>query len=87
MLFPAEAKVAMKIAHADAASEYGGLREVDLNETPTVQHKRLRSRMDSLQKTGSGLNFVVSVTKVLWELTSVLQEAYICTGQQFMLKY
>ncbi|XP_077219794.1 NPR1-like protein 3 [Tasmannia lanceolata] len=61
LLFPTEAKLAMKIAHAEATSEFAGfaasksacenLREVDLNETPTVQHKRLRSRMDALIKT------------------------------------
>ncbi|KAL5975700.1 Nitrogen permease reactivator protein [Asimina triloba] len=66
LLFPTEAKVAMKIAHAEATSEFAGLspppvpkstsgtlREVDLNETPVVQNKRLRSRMEALQKTGS----------------------------------
>ncbi|KAG9439494.1 hypothetical protein H6P81_019659 [Aristolochia fimbriata] len=61
LLFPTEAKVAMKIAHAEATSEFAGLsasdningtfREVDLNETPSGQHKRLRSRMDALIKT------------------------------------
>ncbi|XP_058072001.1 BTB/POZ domain and ankyrin repeat-containing protein NPR1 [Magnolia sinica] len=61
LLFPAEAKLAMKIAHAETTSEFAGLsapkntsgtlREVDLNETPIVQNKRLRSRMDALQKT------------------------------------
>ncbi|XP_077253371.1 BTB/POZ domain and ankyrin repeat-containing protein NPR1-like [Tasmannia lanceolata] len=61
LLFPTEAKVAMKIAHAEATSEFSdfaasksaceNLREVDLNETPSVQHKRLRLRMDALLKT------------------------------------
>lgn len=60
LLFPSEAKVVMKIAQAEAASEFIGisasrsssnLREVDLNETPTTQNKRLRSRMDALAKT------------------------------------
>uniref|UniRef100_A0ACD5VHH3 Uncharacterized protein n=1 Tax=Avena sativa TaxID=4498 RepID=A0ACD5VHH3_AVESA len=58
--FPAEAKVAMHIAHADITPEVGGvsvastsgkLKEVDLNETPLLQNKRLRSRVDSLVKT------------------------------------
>lgn len=62
-LFPAEAKLAMAIAHADTTSEFAGissvkgssgnLMEVDLNETPTVQNKRLLSRLESLVKTVS----------------------------------
>ncbi|KAK8943119.1 Regulatory protein NPR3 [Platanthera zijinensis] len=60
LLFPSEAKLAMKIAQAETTSEFTGisasrsssnLREVDLNETPTTQNKRLRSRMDALAKT------------------------------------
>lgn len=60
IFFPAEAKLAMKIAQAETTSEFAGLaasrssgnlREVDLNETPTVQNKRLRSRVDALMKT------------------------------------
>ncbi|KAM1561487.1 hypothetical protein ACFX1Z_004606 [Malus domestica] len=63
LLFPAEAKLAMAIAHADTTSEFAGissvkgssgnLMEVDLNETPTVQNKRLLSRLESLVKTVS----------------------------------
>jgi len=58
--FPAEAKVAMHIAQADitpevgrvsAASTSGKLKEVDLNETPVTQNKRLRARVDALAKT------------------------------------
>lgn len=58
--FPAEAKVAMHIAQADIIPEVGGvsaastsgkLKEVDLNETPVIQNKRLRSRADALMKT------------------------------------
>ncbi|KAJ6832912.1 BTB/POZ domain and ankyrin repeat-containing protein NPR2 isoform X1 [Iris pallida] len=60
LLFPAEAKVAMEIAHAEPNSEFANrnrsrssanLREVDLNETPSVQNKRLRSRVDALTRT------------------------------------
>nr|AIM54370.1 nonexpressor of pathogenesis-related protein 1 [Gladiolus hybrid cultivar] len=60
LLFPTEAKLAMEIAHAEPYSEFtsrnasrssGNLREVDLNETPSVQSKRLRSRVDALTKT------------------------------------
>lgn len=61
VLFPAEAKLAMQIAHAQTTSEFAGLlvskgssgnlREVDLNETPLVQNQRLRSRMEALSKT------------------------------------
>lgn len=63
LFFPTEAKVAIHIAHAETTSEFAGrpaskrssgnLREVDLNETPVTQNKRLRSRMDALMKTGS----------------------------------
>ncbi|KAK3165552.1 hypothetical protein QOZ80_1AG0034640 [Eleusine coracana subsp. coracana] len=60
LFFPAEAKVAMQIAQADTTEEFGGiaaastsgkLREVDPNETPVTQNKRLRSRVDALMKT------------------------------------
>ncbi|KAG8078081.1 hypothetical protein GUJ93_ZPchr0007g3359 [Zizania palustris] len=60
LFFPAEAKVAMQIAQADTTPEFGGipaasnsgkLKEVDLNETPVTQNKRLRSRVDALMKT------------------------------------
>ncbi|GLT53073.1 hypothetical protein SLA2020_263690 [Shorea laevis] len=61
LFFPTEAKVAIHIAHAETTSEFAGLpaskrscgnlREVDLNETPVTQNKRLRSRMDALMKT------------------------------------
>lgn len=49
LLFPVEAKVAMDIPHAD-----GNLKELDLNETPTAQKKRLVSRLEALAKTGTG---------------------------------
>jgi len=64
LFFPSEAKLAMDIAHAETTSEFAGLsasnskvsngnlREVDLNETPIVQNKRLLSRMEALMKTG-----------------------------------
>lgn len=60
LIFPSEAKLAMEIAQADTTSEFAGistsrsssnLREVDLNETPTTQNKRLRTRVDTLVKT------------------------------------
>ncbi|XP_028759294.1 regulatory protein NPR3 [Neltuma alba] len=61
LFFPSEARLAMDIAHAQTASEFAGLstskgsngnlREVDLNETPLAQNKRLRARMDTLMKT------------------------------------
>ncbi|XP_028062623.1 regulatory protein NPR3-like, partial [Camellia sinensis] len=60
LFFPTEAKLAMDIAHAET-SEFAGrlvsrgsngnLREVDLNETPLMQNKRLLSRMQTLSKT------------------------------------
>ncbi|CAK7346638.1 unnamed protein product [Dovyalis caffra] len=63
LLFPAEARLAMDIANAVSTSMYtglsaskskgssGNLREVDLNETPSVQTKRLQSRLQELHKT------------------------------------
>lgn len=63
LLFPYEAQLAMENASADTTSEFssileskvssGNLREVDLNETPIAQNKRLLSRMEALSKTGS----------------------------------
>lgn len=63
LLFPTEAKLAMDIANAETTSEFSGLsaskgssgnlREVDLNETPIMQNKRLRSRLEALMKTGN----------------------------------
>jgi regulatory protein NPR1 len=50
----------MRIAQADSTQEFAGLtsanfsklKEVDLNETPTMQNRRLRERLDALTKTG-----------------------------------
>ncbi|KAI3491987.1 hypothetical protein L1887_43624 [Cichorium endivia] len=61
LLFPSEAKLAMEIAHAQTTSEFpgllategsdGNLREMELNETPSVHNKRLHSRMEALSRT------------------------------------
>ncbi|KAL2244551.1 UNVERIFIED_CONTAM: BTB/POZ domain and ankyrin repeat-containing protein NPR1 [Sesamum indicum] len=61
MFFPTEAKLAMEIAHAETTSELAGLlssrgssgnlMEVDLNETPITQNKRLLSRIETLTRT------------------------------------
>ncbi|KAF0910031.1 hypothetical protein E2562_001272 [Oryza meyeriana var. granulata] len=59
IFFPSEAKLVMRIAQADSTEEFAGitsanfskLKEVDLNETPTMQNKRLRERLDALTKT------------------------------------
>ncbi|KAI0497617.1 hypothetical protein KFK09_020849 [Dendrobium nobile] len=60
LFFPSEAKLAMEIAQAEATTEFAGLsasrsasnlREVDLNETPSTQNKRLHSRVEALMKT------------------------------------
>lgn len=60
LFFPLEAKLAMEIAHSEKTSDPSGLvsrgsnanlREVDLNETPIMQNKRLRSRIETLSKT------------------------------------
>lgn len=65
LLFPSEARVAMDIADADVTNFYAGLpaskskgssgnlKEVDLNETPSMQARRLQLRLEALQKTGS----------------------------------
>ncbi|CAI9089943.1 OLC1v1024598C3 [Oldenlandia corymbosa var. corymbosa] len=64
VLFPLEAKLAMQIANAHLTSEFrglnsatkglcGNLREVDLNEIPHEQVKRLQMRLEALQKTGT----------------------------------
>lgn len=56
LLFPAEAKVAMDNAEAESTLLYGSylanLREVDLNETPSVRTRKLQLRLHALQKTG-----------------------------------
>ena len=61
LFFPSEAKLAMDIAHAETTSEFAGLsskgsnvnlRQVNLNETPIMQKKRLLARMEALMKTG-----------------------------------
>lgn len=62
-LYPLEARLAMQIAHADSTLEFGGLstskgsygnfREVDLNEIPSEQVKKLQQRLQALQKTGN----------------------------------
>nr|XP_015880624.2 BTB/POZ domain and ankyrin repeat-containing protein NPR1-like isoform X2 [Ziziphus jujuba var. spinosa] len=61
LLFPAEARIAMERADAHSTSTYtglsalrgsnGNLREVDLNETPSVQKKKLQERLQALMKT------------------------------------
>ncbi|XP_071701920.1 BTB/POZ domain and ankyrin repeat-containing protein NPR1-like [Rutidosis leptorrhynchoides] len=53
LLFPAEAKLAMEIANAQiiAKGSNGNLQEMDLNETPLVQKKKLIAQIESLSKT------------------------------------
>ncbi|KAK9190923.1 hypothetical protein WN943_019533 [Citrus x changshan-huyou] len=63
LLFPSEARVATDRADADATNFYtglsaskskgssGNLKEVDLNETPSMQAKRLQLRLHALLKT------------------------------------
>lgn len=72
VLFPREAKLAMQIAHADSTSEFrglqasksssGNLREVDLNEIPSEQVKRLQMRLQALQKTGNYTYMLIMVS-------------------------
>ncbi|KAB5532307.1 hypothetical protein DKX38_018977 [Salix brachista] len=76
LFFPTEAKLAMDIAHAATTAEFSGLaaskgssgnlREVDLNETPIMQNKRLRSRMEALMKTvETGRRYFPNCSEVL----------------------
>ncbi|CAM0875527.1 unnamed protein product [Alopecurus aequalis] len=59
IFFPSEAKLVMHIAQAESTEEFAGLtsanfnklKEVNLNETPTMQSRRLRERLDALTKT------------------------------------
>lgn len=59
----------MRIAQADSTQEFAGitnfskLKEVDLNETPTMQNKRLRERLDALTKTGAVNRYMCSFAK------------------------
>lgn len=69
LLFPTEARVAMDIADADSTAAYSGplaskgssgdLREVDLNETPSVRTKRLQARLQALMKTGNPKKYII----------------------------
>lgn len=69
-LFPSEARLAMHIAHADSTAEfpglsaakgsYGNFREVDLNEIPSEQVKKLRERLEALQKTGNDARYCLT---------------------------
>jgi regulatory protein NPR1 len=60
----------MRIAQADSTEEFAGitnfskLKEVDLNETPTMQNKRLRERLDALTKTGAGNSSLCIICKI-----------------------
>ncbi|XP_044509270.1 BTB/POZ domain and ankyrin repeat-containing protein NPR1-like [Mangifera indica] len=76
LLFPTEAKLAMDIAHTESTSEFAGLSaskgssgnfgEVDLNETPIMQNKRFRSRMEALIKTvATGRRYFPHCSEVL----------------------
>lgn len=76
LLFPSEAKLAMEIANAQTTSAYpgllatkgsnGNLREMDLNETPSIQKQRLISRMEALLKTvETGRRFFPHCSEVL----------------------
>ena len=51
LLFPAEAKVAWENAEAESGL-IGNLREVDLNETPSMRARKLQLRLQALAKAG-----------------------------------
>ncbi|CAA7054844.1 unnamed protein product [Microthlaspi erraticum] len=79
LFFPAEAKVAMDNANVEGTSEFtgvlvqppsngatGNLSQVDLNETPIMQTKRLLARMEALMKTvETGRRFFPSCYEVI----------------------
>ncbi|CAN1810188.1 BTB/POZ domain and ankyrin repeat-containing protein NPR1 [Linum perenne] len=76
LFFPTEAKLAMDIANADTTPEFSGLaasrassgnlREVDLNETPTMQKRRILTRLVALKKTvETGRRFFPNCSEVL----------------------
>lgn len=85
LFFPAEARVAMNIANAEtsefagpsaSSGSNGNLREVDLNETPTMQKKRLLSRVESLMKTGTSfksvhIQYFVHVVSIEYDVISL----------------
>ncbi|GAU22204.1 hypothetical protein TSUD_252320 [Trifolium subterraneum] len=73
MFFPAEAKVAIENAEADSTSLYatsslvkGNIKEVDLNETPSIRTRKLQLRLQSLVKTvENGRRFFPHCSEVL----------------------
>ncbi|CAN7109259.1 unnamed protein product [Brassica rapa subsp. narinosa] len=79
LFFPTEADVAMDIANVEGTSEFtgfpvpppsngatGNLTQVDLNETPYMQTKRLLTRMEALVKTvETGRRYFPSCSEVL----------------------
>ncbi|KAL9994398.1 putative chromatin remodeling & transcription regulator ABTB family [Helianthus debilis subsp. tardiflorus] len=69
LLFPTEAKLAIESAHAQIMSATNGLNgnlKMDLNETPSAQHKRLVLRIESLSKTVEmGRRFFPNCSEVL----------------------
>lgn len=86
MFFPTEAKLAMEIAHAETTSDLAGLLssralsgnliEVDLNETPSSQKKRLISKIETLSRTGitNSFSFCFPLFIILlWSYTRVAQ--------------
>ncbi|KAK7300198.1 hypothetical protein RJT34_11035 [Clitoria ternatea] len=76
LLFPAEARVAIENAEADSSLLYanslasrgsnGNLKEVDLNETPSVRTRKLQQRLHALMKTvENGRRFFPHCSEVL----------------------
>ncbi|CAN1327677.1 BTB/POZ domain and ankyrin repeat-containing protein NPR1 [Linum perenne] len=60
LFFPTEAKLAMDIANADTTPE------VDLNETPQMQKRRILTRLEALKKTvETGRRFFPNCSEVL----------------------
>ncbi|KAH9770553.1 BTB/POZ domain and ankyrin repeat-containing protein NPR2 [Citrus sinensis] len=85
-LFPSEARVAMEIAGADTATGLsalgqkglsGNLKEIDLNETPSMQAKKRQLRLQTLLKTGFSFHFIRS------KLESLYSALLVETGQRY----
>lgn len=73
LFYPAEARVAIENAGADSTPRYasstalkGNIKEVDLNETPSVRTRKLQLRLQSLVKTvENGRRFFPHCSEVL----------------------
>ncbi|KAH9705987.1 BTB/POZ domain and ankyrin repeat-containing protein NPR2 [Citrus sinensis] len=84
--FPSEARVAMEIAGADTATGLsalgqkglsGNLKEIDLNETPSMQAKRRQLRLLTLLKTGFSFQLEFLYSAMLGVIRCIKRERVI----------